>query len=100
MFKNLFHEMAQFIRTTDDQKQDDKKREYKKMGINFTCSYPSDTLYHDEDEAYAAGENYFPEALKDRRYYFPADRGVEQRIREKLDYLRQRDKTSTIRRYD
>ena len=55
---------------------------------------------HDEDEAYAAGENYFPEALKDRRYYFPADRGMEQRIREKLDYLRQRDKTSTIRRYD
>jgi putative ATPase len=55
---------------------------------------------HDENDAYAAGENYFPESLRDRRYYFPVDRGLEQRIREKLEYLRQRDKSSTIRRYD
>ena len=55
---------------------------------------------HDEEEAYAAGENYFPEALKDQRYYHPVDRGLEQKIAEKLRYLRQRDKTSTIRRYD
>lgn len=55
---------------------------------------------HDESEAYAAGENYFPEALRDRRYYFPVERGLEQKIQEKLDYLRQRDKTSTLRRYD
>ncbi len=55
---------------------------------------------HDEPGGYAAGENYFPEALKDRRYYHPVDRGLEQKIREKLDYLRERDKTSTIRRYE
>ena len=55
---------------------------------------------HDEAEGYAAGENYFPEALKDRQYYHPVDRGVEQKIAEKLKYLRERDKTSTIRRYD
>ena len=55
---------------------------------------------HDEEEGYAAGENYFPEALKDRRYYHPVDRGLEQKIQEKLQYLRERDKTSTIRRYD
>jgi len=55
---------------------------------------------HDEEEAYAAGENYFPEALQDRQYYFPVDRGLEGRILEKLSYLRERDKTSTIRRYD
>ncbi len=55
---------------------------------------------HDEDGGYAAGENYFPEALKDRQYYHPVDRGLEQRIREKLDYLRERDKSSTIRRYE
>ena len=54
---------------------------------------------HDEAEAYAAGENYFPEALRDRQYYFPVDRGLEQKIREKLKYLRERDKNSTIRRY-
>lgn len=55
---------------------------------------------HDEEEGYAAGENYFPESLQDRQYYFPVDRGLEQKIREKLKYLRERDKTSTIRRYD
>jgi putative ATPase len=55
---------------------------------------------HDEEEGYAAGENYFPEALRDRQYYFPVERGLEQKIREKLKYLRERDKISTIRRYD
>ena len=55
---------------------------------------------HDEEGGYAAGENYFPEQLKDSRYYHPVDRGLEQKIREKLQYLRERDKSSTIRRYD
>lgn len=55
---------------------------------------------HDEEEGYAAGENYFPESLRDRRYYHPVDRGLEQKIRDKLQYLRERDKNSTIRRYD
>jgi putative ATPase len=55
---------------------------------------------HDESDAYAAGENYFPESLRDRQYYFPVSRGLEQKIQEKLQYLRERDKTSTIRRYD
>jgi len=55
---------------------------------------------HDEEGGYAAGENYFPEALQDRQYYHPVDRGLEQKIQEKLKYLRERDKNSTIRRYD
>ena len=55
---------------------------------------------HDEPEAYAAGESYLPEALRDSQYYFPVDRGLEQKILEKLKYLRQRDKSSTMRRYD
>ena len=50
--------------------------------------------------SYAAGENYLPESLKDRRYYQPSDRGLEQKISEKLQYLRERDKMSTIRRYE
>ena len=54
---------------------------------------------HDEPEAYAAGENYFPEALRERQYYFPTGQGLERKIQEKLEYLRERDKTSTIRRY-
>ena len=54
---------------------------------------------HDEEGGYAAGENYFPEELKDRRYYEPVERGLESKILEKLKYLRERDKLSTRRRY-
>ncbi|MCL4103919.1 UNVERIFIED_CONTAM: hypothetical protein GTU68_034781 [Idotea baltica] len=54
---------------------------------------------HDEEGGYSAGENYFPEALKDTRYYFPVDRGLEAKISARLQYLRERDKTSTMRRY-
>lgn len=55
---------------------------------------------HDEEGGYAAGECYLPEALQASRYYHPVDRGLEKKIQEKLQYLRERDKTSTIRRYD
>ncbi len=37
---------------------------------------------HDEPEAYAAGEDYFPEELEPRRYYEPVPRGLELKIRE------------------
>lgn len=43
---------------------------------------------HDEANAFAAGENYFPEALKNRRYYFPVERGLEIKIKSKLQFLR------------
>ncbi len=55
---------------------------------------------HDEPNAFAAGENYFPEALRDRRYYEPSERGLERKIRDKLEYLRGLNESSTIRRYD
>lgn len=45
---------------------------------------------HDEQDAYAAGENYFPAELRNRRYYLPVDRGLEIKIREKLTALRKR----------
>ena len=54
---------------------------------------------HTEPNAYAEGENYFPETLKDSQYYFPVDRGLEKKISEKLNYLRDLDKNSKIRRY-
>ena len=55
---------------------------------------------HDEEGGYAAGESYLPEALKDQQFYHPVDRGLEKKIQDKLRYLRERDKSSTIRRYD
>ncbi len=54
---------------------------------------------HDEEGAYAAGENYFPAALRDTRYYHPGDNGLEQKIGEKLRWLRQRDAASPVKRY-
>lgn len=47
---------------------------------------------HDEPEAYAAGENYFPEELAGSSYYHPVSRGLEQKIAEKLKYLKELDK--------
>ena len=46
---------------------------------------------HDEPDAYAAGENYFPDGLEDRRYYEPVERGLESKIAEKLRQLRALD---------
>ena len=54
---------------------------------------------HDEPNAYAAGENYFPEELKDTQYYFPTNRGMEIQIGEKLSRLRELDKSAVKKRY-
>jgi putative ATPase len=43
---------------------------------------------HDEPEAYAAGERYFPDGMEPSRYYEPVERGLEIRIREALGRLR------------
>ncbi|TRW96362.1 replication-associated recombination protein A [Candidatus Methylobacter oryzae] len=47
---------------------------------------------HNEPEAYAAGENYFPDELIGRQYYQPVDRGLEIKIKEKLKHLKALDK--------
>jgi putative ATPase len=48
---------------------------------------------HDEPDAYAAGERYFPDAMPDRRYYVPAPRGLEIKIGEALAARRERDRS-------
>lgn len=47
---------------------------------------------HDEPEAYAAGESYFPETMPEMNYYQPVERGLEIKIKEKLAHLRELDK--------
>ena len=39
---------------------------------------------HDEPDAYAAGENYFPEGMPEREYYRPVPRGLEIKIGEAI----------------
>ena len=57
--------------------------------------YGRDYRYaHDEADAYAAGETYLPEALAGSRFYEPTERGLEARIRERLEDLRQKDRKS------
>jgi putative ATPase len=46
---------------------------------------------HNEPDAYAAGENYFPEELGKTQYYYPVERGLEIKIKEKLARLRELD---------
>jgi putative ATPase len=54
--------------------------------------YGKDYRYaHDEDEGYAAGENYFPDGMQRPGWYQPTDRGLEAKIRERLAHLRSLD---------
>ena len=51
--------------------------------------YGKDYRYaHDEEDAFAAGETYFPDEMGERQYYQPVERGLELKIKEKLDRLR------------
>jgi putative ATPase len=51
--------------------------------------YGKDYRYaHDEPEAYAAGERYFPEGMPAVEWYRPSERGLEEKIRTKLAHLR------------
>ena len=50
--------------------------------------YGKDYRYaHDEQDAVAAGENYFPDDMSPAKYYHPVPRGLEIKIREKLEAI-------------
>jgi putative ATPase len=46
---------------------------------------------HNEEDAYAAGERYFPDGMEAARWYLPTERGLEAKIGERLAALRNRD---------
>jgi len=53
--------------------------------------YGKDYRYaHDEEDGIAAGENYFPDDMQPAKYYHPVARGLEIRIREKLEEIARR----------
>jgi putative ATPase len=74
--------------------------------ITKTLGHGADYRYaHNEHNAFAAGENYFPEALArandfNTELYQPSDRGLEKQLKEKLDYLNQLNRNSNEQRYD
>lgn len=59
----------------------------KDMGLGKEYRYA-----HDEAEAYAAGEKYFPDGMPTVSWYEPSGRGMEAKIAEKLAHLRQLDR--------
>lgn len=54
---------------------------------------------HDFPGAYVPGESYLPETSRDARFYQPVDRGLEQRIAEKMAQWRQQDAGSDWQRW-
>jgi len=57
--------------------------------------YGRDYRYaHNEDDAYVAGENYFPDEMAKPHFYEPSERGLEAKIRARLAELGERDRQS------
>ncbi|MBI0038367.1 replication-associated recombination protein A [Gilliamella sp. B14384H2] len=54
---------------------------------------------HEEPNAFAAGENYFPPEMATTKYYYPSQRGAEKSYAEKLAWLEDQNKASSIQRY-
>lgn len=66
-----------------------------------TLGYGEEYRYaHDEENGFAAGENYFPQSIQDERFYFPKGSGLEIRIKEKLDQFRKLNEHAKNKRYD
>jgi putative ATPase len=55
---------------------------------------------HDEAHAFAAGECYLPEQIKLTQYYQPNERGLEIKLKAKLDFLNELNKQSPLKRYE
>jgi putative ATPase len=61
--------------------------------------YGRDYRYaHDEAEGYAAGENYFPDDMRQPQFYTPTTHGVEAKIGERLRHLRDLDRQAAKNR--
>jgi putative ATPase len=58
-------------------------------GLGYAKGY---RYAHDEDDAYAVGQQYLPEKLGASKFYEPSDRGNEKTIKERLAWLQQRGK--------
>jgi putative ATPase len=88
---NAFNEAMAFVRK-------DKSREVpvhlrnaptklmKELGYGHEYRYA-----HDEPHAYAAGETYFPDDMREPGWYQPVPRGLETKIADKMAFLRKLD---------
>jgi len=66
----------------------------KEMGYGDSYQYA-----HHYEDAFVPGESYVPQEIHGKQFYHPLDRGLESRIKEKLDYLRRQNSASDFQRY-
>ena len=60
------------------------------QAVMKSLNYGKDYRYaHNEPEAFAKGVKYFPEAMDELQFYEPVDRGLEIKIKEKLQRLKE-----------
>ncbi|MGI9288693.1 MAG: replication-associated recombination protein A [Pseudomonadales bacterium] len=68
--------------------------------LHKSLGYGAEYRYaHDESDGFAAGENYLPEPLQEKSWYQPVDRGMESKIKQKLDHLHTLNQQSDKQRY-
>ena len=68
--------------------------------LSKEMGYGEDYRYaHDEEDAFAAGENYLPESIQDEKFYYPQESGLEIRIKEKMEHFRQLNEQAENKRY-
>ena len=69
--------------------------------LSKSLGYGEDYRYaHDEENGFAAGENYLPLELKDEQFYHPKNTGLETRIKEKLEAFRSLNAQAKNKRYE
>ena len=69
--------------------------------LSKSLGYGEDYRYaHDEENGFAAGENYLPPELKDEQFYYPKNTGLESRIKEKLEAFRCLNTQAKNKRYE
>ena len=69
--------------------------------LSKSLGYGEDYRYaHDEENGFAAGENYLPLELKDEKFYHPKNTGLETRIKEKLEAFRSLNAQAKNKRYE
>ena len=88
---NAYNKVRSFIandasRPVPEQLRNAPTKLMKELGYGKLYRYA-----HDEPDAYAAGETYLPEGIREQSWYQPSPRGLEGKIAEKLAYLRQLD---------
>jgi len=66
----------------------------KEMGYGDSYQYA-----HHYEDAFVPGESYVPQEIHGKQFYHPVDRGLESRIKGKLDYLRRQNSASDFQRY-